>query len=264
MSFSRILATVAAIVGIVVVAVILYLLFADLDKYRPTVEEAVTEATGRQFTINGAFELDVLPSPSIVMEEVTLANAAWGSEPLMMKVGHLSAKVGLWSLLFGPLEVREFRLRDTSALLETNAEGAANWEMDAAEPKPEAASKSADAELPVIIDIAEIRNVTLTYRQPESEAGVVDIAELTIEPNAANNLGLAGNGSVLGLAFALTGDVGSIEALQALDAVSYNVKGNLGSLDYRIDGQTAEPKTFDGTTLKALSRPMRLRNSSPP
>lgn len=252
MSFSRILATVAAIAGIAVVAVILYLLFADLGKYRPTVEEAVTEATGRQFKINGAFELDVLPSPSVVMEDVTLANAAWGSEPLMMKVGHLSAKVGLWSLLFGPLEVREFRLRDTSALLETNAEGAANWEMNAAEPKPEAASKSADAELPVIIDIAEIRNVTLTYRQPESEAGVVDIAELTIEPNAANNLGLAGNGSVLGLAFALTGEIGSLEALQALDAVSYNVKGNLGSLDYRIDGQTSEPKTFDGTTLKVV------------
>ena len=50
MSLSRILATVAAIAGIAVIAVVLYLLFADLGQYRPTVEQAVTEATGRQFT----------------------------------------------------------------------------------------------------------------------------------------------------------------------------------------------------------------------
>ncbi|MGD9342374.1 MAG: AsmA family protein, partial [Chromatiales bacterium] len=84
MSLSRILATVAAIAGIAVIAIVLYLLFADLGKYRPTVEQAVTEATGRQFKISGAFELDVLPSPSIVMEDVTLANAPWGSDPLLL------------------------------------------------------------------------------------------------------------------------------------------------------------------------------------
>ncbi len=252
MSLSRILATVAAIAGIAGMAIVLYLLFADLGKYRPTVEQAVTEATGRQFKINGAFELDVLPSPSILMEDVTLANAAWGSNPLMLKVGHLSAKVGLWSVLFGPLEVREFRLHDTSVMLETNAEGTPNWEMQPAETEPEVESQTGDAELPLVIDFAEIRNVTLTIRQADSEARVVDIAELTIQPNAADNLGLAGNGSVLGLAFALSGEIGSLEALQALDAVTYNVAGNLGSLDYRIDGQTAKPRTFVGTSLKAV------------
>ncbi|MDH3945242.1 MAG: AsmA family protein [Chromatiales bacterium] len=252
MSLSRILATVAAIAGIAVIAVVLYLLFADLGKYRPTVEQAVTEATGRQFKISGAFELDVLPSPSIVMEDVTLANAPWGSDPLLLKVGHLSAKVGLWSVLFGPLKVREFRLHDTSVMLETDAEGTPNWEMRPAAAEPEAESRSGDAELPVVIDFAEIRNVTLTIRQADSEARVVDIAELTIQPNPADNLGLAGNGSVLGLAFALSGEIGPREALQALDAVTYNVAGNLGSLTYRIDGQTAEPRSFVGTSLQAV------------
>ena len=158
MSLSRILKMITAVIGVVVVAVVLYLLFADLSKYRPTIENAVAEATGREFRINGTLELDVLPSPSIVMEDVTLTNAEWGSDRLMLKIGHLSARVGLWSLLSGPVEVREFRLRDTSALLETNADGAGNWEMAPAEAETEPKPESGDAELPLIIEYAEIRN----------------------------------------------------------------------------------------------------------
>lgn len=252
MSLSRILKMITAVIGVVVVAVVLYLLFADLSKYRPTIENAVAEATGREFRINGTLELDVLPSPSIVMEDVTLTNAEWGSDRLMLKIGHLSARVGLWSLLSGPVEVREFRLRDTSALLETNADGAGNWEMAPAEAETEPKPESGDAELPLIIEYAEIRNTTLTYRQPEADDQIVDIADLTMEPNESGSLGLAGTGSVLGLAFALTGEIATLEALKALDAISYKLNGNLGSLDYRIDGQTTEPQTFNGTTLKAL------------
>ena len=64
MSVARILKTAVLIVAIALIGVVLYLSFADLSKFRPKIEEAVTEATGRAFTINGTFDLDVLRPPT--------------------------------------------------------------------------------------------------------------------------------------------------------------------------------------------------------
>jgi len=252
MSIGRILGAIAAFIGVVVLAVVLYLLFADLSKYRPDIESAVADATGREFRINGNFELDVLPSPRVVMEQVTLANADWGSEPLMLDVGHLSAEVGLWSLLFGPIDVREFRLRDVRTLLETNEDGTGNWEMGPpeSEPPPPEEGEAEDAALPVVIQFAELKNINLTFRQPETDDQNVGIAQLTIQPDDAGNLGLAGTGTVLGLALGLDGEVGPLRELQALGGVDYRVGGNLGSLTYEVNGRTEDLETFDGTNVK--------------
>ena len=54
----------------IVVAAVLYLSFADFSKYQPRIEAAVTEATGREFRINGDLEIRPLPSPSVRMENV--------------------------------------------------------------------------------------------------------------------------------------------------------------------------------------------------
>ena len=250
MSFARVLKVLAIIIGLAVVAIVLYLSVADLSKLRPNIERAVSDATGRQFVINGPFELDVLPEPSVVAEGATLANADWGSDPTMVQVGHLSAKVGLWSLLFGPIEVREFRLRDVNVLIETNEEGTSNTEMGEPEAE-EHAEPAGDAELPVLIEFAEIRNVTITQRAPEADDQTITIADLTIQPNESGNLGLTGSGSVLGLALGLSGNIGPMEELQGLGTVDYKLNGNLGSLAFNVDGRTEALETFDGTALKA-------------
>ena len=252
MSFSRVLKILLAVIGIGLVAVVLYLSFADLSKFKPNIERAVSDATGRPFTIEGPFELDVLPEPSVVVEHATLANAKWGSDPTMVQIGHLSARVGLWSLLFGPIEVREFRLRDVNVLVETSDDGTVNTEMGEPETEPEPPAEPAgDAELPVLIEFAEIRNVTITQRAPESDDQTVTIAELTIQPNDSGNLGLTGSGSVLGLALGLSGEIGPPDELQSLGAVDYRLDGSLGSLSLGLEGRTEELESYDGTALSA-------------
>jgi uncharacterized protein involved in outer membrane biogenesis len=242
----------ALAIGVVLVAAVIYLSVADLSTFRPNIERAVSEATGRQFTINGPFELDVLPEPSVVVEGATLANAEWGSDPTMVQVGHLSVRLGLWSLLFGPIEVREFRLRDVNVLIETSEEGAVNTEMGEPAAEPERPTEPAgDAELPVLIEFAEIRNVTVTQRAPDTDDQTITIAELTIQPDDAGKLGLTGSGSVLGLALGLGGEIGPLEELQSLGAVDYKLDGNLGSLSFGVEGRTEELESFDGTALTA-------------
>ena len=118
MSFRRLLALAAAVVATLILAIVLYLALADLGRHRGLVEDLVARQTNRAFTIGGAFELEVLPSVSVVAEDVRLANAEWGSEPSMVTIGRLATEVGLWSLVSGPIHVRSLELSDVSVLLE--------------------------------------------------------------------------------------------------------------------------------------------------
>jgi len=48
--------------------------------------------TGRTLKLGGTFDIDIVPSPAILLEGVSLSNAEWGSEPKLAKIGHISAK----------------------------------------------------------------------------------------------------------------------------------------------------------------------------
>ena len=127
MPLRRIVVIVLSVVGAVLLAIVLYVAFADLGRHKGQIEAFVTKQIGRPFAIDGAFELEVLPSVSVLAERVRIGNAEWGSKPQMLEVGRFSMHVGLWSLISGPVDVRSFELSDVSVLLEKNREGEGNW-----------------------------------------------------------------------------------------------------------------------------------------
>jgi uncharacterized protein involved in outer membrane biogenesis len=238
---------VAALAGLLV-----YLSVADLTWVKDRIETSVSDATGREFRIGGDFQLDLLPEPSVLLEDVTLANADWGSEPDMVKVGHFSARVGLWSLLSGPIEVRELRLRDVDVLLETNEEGASNTEMGEPAPEePPADDGDASREVPVIVELAEIRNVRLRSKSPDEEATEIVLEALDINLDEQQNMGLTGNGQALGAPFHLAGTVGPAVALQRGADINVDLEGALGSLAYSARGILGDLETLNGTDLSA-------------
>jgi uncharacterized protein involved in outer membrane biogenesis len=137
MAILRVLKWITVAFLVLIVAAVLYLSFADLNWLKPRIESAVADATGRQLKLGGAFDIDIGPSPAIVLEDVSLSNAEWGSQPMLATIGHVSARLGFWSLISAPARVKEFRLHDVEVLLETNEEGQGNWAMGApSEPEP--------------------------------------------------------------------------------------------------------------------------------
>jgi hypothetical protein len=238
---------VALIAGLLV-----YLSVADLTWVKQRVETAVSEATGREFRIGGDFQLDVLPEPSVLVEDVTLANADWGSEPDMVRVGHFSARVGLWSLLSGPIEVRELRLRDVDVLVETNDQGESNTAMGEPPPEEPPADKSeASGEVPVIVELAEIRNVRLRSQSPDGEPAEIALEALDIVLDDDQNMGLTGNGQAIGVPFHLAGTIGPVVALQRGADINLDLEGAFGSLNYRTAGILGDLETLNGTDLSA-------------
>jgi len=104
-----------------------YLTHLDFNDYKPQLQQAVKKATGRELKIDGRLALHLSLRPSLRVEGVHLANAAWASRKNMMDVQSLEADVQLLPLFSGHLVIDRIILQRPEISLETNASGTGNW-----------------------------------------------------------------------------------------------------------------------------------------
>jgi uncharacterized protein involved in outer membrane biogenesis len=255
MAILRVLKWIVISCIVVVVAAVIYLSFADLNWLKPRIEAAVADATGRELKLGGTLDLDLVPSPAIVLEDVSLSNTEWGSAPELAEIGHISARLGLWSLFSGPVRVKAFRLHDVSVLLETNEQDEGNWVMGAeTEPEPAEQPETEDdagVGVPVIVEFAEIRNVKLSYRAPETEPFVASLAALDITTDEAGYTVLDGKGQVRELPLRLGGRLGPAQALASGTDIDLDTR--LGNVDVKVDGSVGGLTIPTGIDLKVVT-----------
>lgn len=242
-SLSRILITIIIGIFAAVIGAVLYLSLADLNKFKPNIEAAISDATGREFRINGELQLDALPSPSIVMEDVTFENAEWGSRPAAVEIGHLSAEIALLSLLSGPIEVKTLHLSDASVLIEADDDGTGNFDFESGDEKSTLPVNFnlVDEEIPLIVNRAEISNVTITRRRVDQEDQTFQLTSLSIEPIETGNPGFEGKGNVFGLPLTFNGEYSartldiSIELAEVKTAMSARIADNRIDVELVVD-----------------------------
>jgi len=238
-------------VGALLVAVVLYLAFGDLGRHKGRIEALATQALGRPFAIDGQLEIEVLPSISVVAERVRLGNADWGSQPQMVEIGRLSVRVGLWSLLSGPVDVRSFELRDVSVLLETNADGKGNWVFgDAAAPAPvEKPAAGSAAAVPAVIRRGELGNVRVTYRSQGKADATAFVETLNIGPGSEGLLAISGKGQLNDFPIAVNGELGPQEALFSGRNIRAAIQAAVGDLKLEVKGGLGRLDPLDGADL---------------
>lgn len=265
MSLSRIFGSIAFLAVTVLLAAGLYLQFADLSRYRDTIETQVSKLTGRAFHIGGNIEMKLLPAPSLLLEQLSLANPEWSETPTMATVGLASVRVGLWSLLSGPIQIEDLQLSDVEVLLETDATGRSNLDFAAADTNTEAAPSAPDEEqaetqsdtaeeftLPLMVQQAHFSNLRLTRRQADLDDQVISIEEIALRPQDSQVLALSATGDLLGHPLQLAGSIEPRTALRTLGSVQFKFDGSLGALALDIDGTMADVEHLSGTQLKAM------------
>jgi uncharacterized protein involved in outer membrane biogenesis len=166
----RILLAVIVVPVFLLLAGVVFLLFGDLGRLRGPIERRVGAAIGRELNIDGSFTLDLLPSPRLVAEDVTLAGSEWSDEPFMARVGLLRLEVDLWSLFRGPVRVEDLEIVKARVRLERNAEGDANWDFGFGDRRRERdAGRPGSA---VLWERIRLEDVELSYHDPSRESPV--------------------------------------------------------------------------------------------
>lgn len=145
----------------------------DLNKYKSFAEKIVEEQIGRKLVINGNASVGISLIPTIIVQDVELANAPWATEPQMIKVQSLELKFALLPLLKKQIVIDKIAIIQPQIFLETAKNGKNNWEFD----KP---VKNVDIE-----KVLEQKNVMLpeqkqelieTTKQESTNAGLAVLA----------------------------------------------------------------------------------------
>ncbi len=155
-----------ATVGLVLLAVIsaagfaAWLANADL---KPIIESRASESLGRKVTL-GRFEVTWADPLGLEIHDLSIANAPWGSDPEMIRLGRLSALIDVPSLLKGVLRYEKLRIADVKVVLERDQNGTGNWNYGGTSgPGGMGLVPKNRAQFPILIDFAG-ENGLITYR----------------------------------------------------------------------------------------------------
>ncbi len=103
----------------------------DLNKYKSYASEIVEEQLGRKFSINGEASIGISLVPTLILEDVELANPSWASQPQMIKVKKLELKFALLPLLRKQVVIDKAVLINPEIYLEVAKNGDASWDFPA-------------------------------------------------------------------------------------------------------------------------------------
>ena len=259
------------IVGGVLVAliavVVVVLLTVDVIQYKGVIQDQAKAATGREVTI-GDIKLSLSLTPAIVLTDVKVANAPWGSRPQMLTLKSAEASTQLVPLLFGTVNISGLKLIDPDLILETNAQGRGNWEFDTTQ----SAAGGSSPSTPVNVSGVTVEGLKLAYRDGKTKgtaslaatSGDVDIegalADMVIPSVTVKGVtgsyaagGTAAQGSAVELTLAAVGPITdfNLTSLKVSD-----VKGS-----YK-DGPSVTEGTIGSLTMTGTARPVGTRPAS--
>jgi uncharacterized protein involved in outer membrane biogenesis len=201
---------------VLTIAVVALVSSVDLDTLIGPVKDRVKAATGRDLAIRGGAHVALSLEPKVVLRDVALSNAPWGSAKEMVTAERVEVELALLPLLSRRIEVKEVALVAPVIALETDGKGQKNWSLAAptAPASPATPATSGGLEVLPAGNLAITRG-TITYR--DGATGHVTraaIDKMSVRGGSVTSkISAEFQGTVDGIAIALDGTFGPAEAL---------------------------------------------------
>jgi uncharacterized protein involved in outer membrane biogenesis len=250
----------AGLIGLVVAGGAIFALSFDPDSLKPRIVAAVKRATGRDLTLRGPIRLGLSLQPTLVVRDVSLANPPGFSRPQMATLEELDLKLALLPLLNHRVEIVRLALGRPDIILETDAQGRANWQFapeadqGASQPGTAGAREKTETDIISASDV-RIEDGTITWRDGRSGGSAV-ISLTSLRASAASpeaNLSVAMSASYDRTPFTLGGEFGPLAHLLAASGGSaWPVQAHLEAAGAKIavDGTIAQPLQARGYAMK--------------
>ena len=183
MKFIKYLSIVVIFFLVLVAGLLATLNFVDLDRYKGTLEKQISEMTGRDFAIAGDSELSVSLQPRVLLRDVRLQNASWGSQPDMLKIGQVELQIALLPLLKNRMEVTKLIVNELDVEIANSEDGQSNWSLGdgkaATEKEPVSDARGPQTE--ILLNEVRIENARISYQgDAGNPATRVDIEQLDV------------------------------------------------------------------------------------
>jgi AsmA family len=257
--------TLAALVSAIVLVVGLIGWGLSPSSLKPRLIAAVERATGRTMTVAGRIGIEFSLVPTVVMEDVSLANPPGFSRPDMVKIARVEVSLALMPLLQHRIEVDRIALVRPDIQLETDQAGRRNWAF-ARQPAPggPTAKEPVTAAVPVgpgtsgfVISFFNTNvvdgHIVWVDNTPDASSGPrrieAGLPQLSITAPEVGPVHLAGTVTYEGRTIGLTGRAGPDETVpRPGDGAPWPVALNLvaGDANMAVVGQIARPRELRG------------------
>jgi hypothetical protein len=201
MRLKWILATLSAFIllpVLLLIAVLVFLDTADLNRHRDFIAGQVSALMGRRLSLDGELELNLGEKTSVLITDIALANASWASKPEMLSIERMEAEIELLPLLRGDIHIPRFHVHGVKTSLETSQEGSGNWVMSQPQVDddvPAGDRGAADLKLPWLGDVqlSGIEVIYLDGQTGQRVSAILDHARLgAATPESPTEFDVAG------------------------------------------------------------------------
>ena len=212
---------------------------------RRTVERLASQALGREVNIAGPFNLSFSLAPRVTAADLRLANAPWGSEPWMLRVGRATVVVDLLSLRSGPPLVRDVEIENARLLLEADGAGGGNW-VFASEPASSAPHTERPKGPPVAFERVAIRGLEVAFRsRPNAEPVALGVREIEARLEAATRMiDLHGAGQFNQSHWEISGRFGTLENLFEGRDLEFALDSRIEASRLEARGRIRDPRVL--------------------
>ncbi len=206
-----------ALVGLVLLAALVAPWFLSAENLAALLADEVKKTSGYDLTIKGGARIALLPSPSLTLSDVHVANAPGAVNPEFFKARELSASVALFPLFSGNVDVKSVRLDTPVVVLETLKDGRPAWmppqgAKPAPTPKPDAPSSAQPTKkggVSIAIERVDLTNGSVTQIAGDKRTAIAAING-HLDGNPAGAVRLALSAELLGQTVKADLDLGSL------------------------------------------------------
>ena len=155
------LIAVGGTIALVILILLILPVFVDANKFKPTLENKVTEMTGRPFSVNGNVDVSFFPFAGVSFSDVQMGNPPGFDQKQFVALKSFEVRVKLLPLLSKDVQIKRFILMDPQIYLIKNKDGQANWEFITKKDKEPAAEKKKETTDEPSVEGLPIRSLTV-------------------------------------------------------------------------------------------------------
>ncbi len=171
----RIIRILFAIIFTVILGIIALVMILPGEKIAGIAADQVKSMTGRDLVFEGDVGISWYPTIGISTGKVTFSNAPWSANGPMFSAERATIGVDVMAALGGDIRIKKIELIAPDVLLETNTDGAANW--DILPTSEEAAEPTTSSSGSIALENMVIRDARLRYMAAGQSP--VDISNLS-------------------------------------------------------------------------------------
>jgi uncharacterized protein involved in outer membrane biogenesis len=243
MRLKTILIALLVLVVVVLVGAAVFVMSFDFNQYKGLIARQVEQATGRSLTIKGDIALALSLTPTLVADDLSLANEPGGSRPEMVTVKRLEVQLQLLPLLSNQVKIDRLILDGADILLETDSRGHGNWVFNPPDAAAAPASAGREAALPEI-DLVQIRNSRVSYREDGRERSL-DIQKLEAETKGGR-VALALAATIGKAPVTIKGSVGAPQLLAGGAPYPFDLSVTTGATSATVKGAVGDIAELNG------------------